>query len=188
MFKKKYQILIVFLFICFSARAEEKKDASVKSDAGVYDPVNKKILPLPRYLLLPTVTYSRAPDIEGEFSLDFSKHRYWFIALIASWNQRSSDIAKIFNSHSDDFKTRNIGVLGLFAQNTEVEVGKWREKNKPLFETFFASRNFLDSVKNPKMPMVWFIGEKGEILLKIELPTVHQIDASVEKALTLTGF
>lgn len=148
----------------------------------------KKIPPLPRHIILPEVTYGRLPDVEGEYALDFSEHKFWFVTIIASWNERSNDITKIFNANQAEFKKRNIGLVALFAQNTEEEVEKWRLANKPMFMNYYASRNFLDSLKNPKIPCIWLIGSKGEILLHLELPTIQQIDESVQKSFVLTGF
>ena len=199
MFIQKYKLLILSLFLVLHSGALYSKEPDKKEKEQQNGPppnheeaqtekVKKKILPLPRHIFLPKVTYSRVPTIEGEDTLNFSKHRFWFVAMMASWNVRSADITKIFNSHHQEFKERDIGVIGLFSQNTKLDVEKWREQNKPLFDNYFASRNFVDSLKNPKIPYVWLIGEKGEILLKLEMPTVQQIDASIEKSFTLTGF
>lgn len=189
---KKYKTfsycLIFFLFSQVQLSYGKGKDYGTKDDTDIYDPNKKKIPPLPRHILFPEVTYSRAPDIEGEYTLDFSKHKFWIIAMIASWNQRSSEITKIFNSHMQEFNEHDIGILGLFTQNTEQDVEKWRLINKPLFDNYFASRNLVDNLKNPKIPMLWLVGAKGEILLKYELPTIQQIDTTIEKSFILTSF
>ena len=182
-------MLLFCLILFFQANSSYGKNYGTHEDTDAYDPnTKKKILPLPRHILLPEVTYERAPDIEGEYTLNFSKHRFWFIVMIASWNERSADIAKIFNSHIQEFKHRDIGVLALFSQNTSQDVEKWRVKNKPLFDNYFASRNLTDSLKNTKIPALWLVGTKGEILLKLELPTIQQIDASIQKSFILTSF
>lgn len=148
----------------------------------------KKIKPLPRHILLPTITYARSPDIEGENTVDLSKHTYWFITVLASWNQRSADINRIMNSHASEFQKKNIGVFILFSQNSKEDVEEWRLKNKPAFENYFASRNFMDNVQNPKIPLIWLVGSQGEILAKLEMPTLQQIDTIIQKSFILTGF
>ena len=167
--------------------ANQSKEKSQGKDS--FDTQDKKkIPPLPRHVLLPEVTYSRAPDITGEFTLSFSEHKIWILVIIASWNKRSAEIAKIFNQHEKEFKQRNIGVMALYSQDTEDNVDEWRKKNKPFFDNFFASRNFMDSLNNPKVPSIWLIGDKQEILLNYELPTIHQIDVVIDKSFILTGF
>ncbi len=186
---------IITLLISFSlAEAAQAKDYGMngnRRDTNIEankDPHKKDIHPLPRHIFLPYITYSRVPDERGEFELDFADHHYWLIVMISSWNERSADIVKIFNTHMSEFNTRDIGVIGLFSQDTLKSIETWRQKNKPLFNNYFASRNFLDSLKNPPIPQIWLLGKKGEILLKYDLPTVQQIDTLIEKSLILTNF
>lgn len=199
-------LLVLNFFLYIQANASSSKDEDPKNSASKQEPPKKddhgskkddhaekkdekkKIPPLPRHVLLPPVTYSRSPDVEGEFTVDFSKHKFWILVLIATWNKRSVEVTQILNSHMQDFRERNIGTLGLYAQNGEKDVEKWKAVNIPLFHNFFASRNFLDSMKNPKIPMIILLGNKGEILLKYELPSLQQIDATIQKSFVLTGF
>lgn len=143
---------------------------------------------LPRYIKMPVVSFGKEPSIEGEMELDFSHMRFWYVAVIASWNPRSAQISEVFNKNYGQFVARKIGVIGLFSQDTVEAVSEWRKKIIPKFMNEFASRDFLDSLKNPKVPTVWLVGSEGQILQRLEMPTVSEMSESINKAMILTGF
>ena len=183
---KKY---IKMLLLCSIIGSQSITSYAEKSPPDTKKETNpKKIPPLPTHAFFPELSYARAPDDTGEYTVEFSKHKFWIVVFIATWNSRSIEIEKIFNLKKKEFDHRSIGVLALFSQNTEHDVEDWRLKTKPLFDNYFASRNLIDALRNPKIPSIWLLGNQGEILIKQELPTIQQIDSIVEKAYLLTGF
>jgi hypothetical protein len=189
---------IFLLFIIFTSllrfhnvqAAEEKKKEDPHAAASSPPPPAAPIFipPLPRHMDFPTITYGKEPSVEGETEVNLSTMRFWYIAILASWNPRSSEIADILNKNSRQFGMRNVGVIGLFSNDTLESIVAWRKKNKPLFLNEFASRNLLDELKNPKIPTVWVVGSEGEILQRMEIPTRQNMLESVAKVMILTGF
>ncbi len=186
-----FSIISDLLGICNARAAEEKKkeDPHGATPAAPAAPaVPLYIPPLPRHVEFPSITYGKEPTVEGEAEVNLSKMRFWYIVVLASWNPRSSEITDILNKNYKQFSLRNVGVIGLFSNDTIESIIAWRKKNKPLFLNEFASRNFLDSLKNPKVPTVWVVGSEGEILQRMEMPTMQNMQESVEKVMILTGF
>ncbi|KAB8029768.1 hypothetical protein [Fluviispira multicolorata] len=182
---------LFFLAILFSSiytakvhsEDDKKKDPMAGGQGAV--PVIK---PLPRHFSMPPVTYGKEPSVEGEKKLDFSNMRFWYVVVIASWNPRSEEISDVLNKNYKIFVARKVGVLALFSQDTESSVAKWRKKIIPQFMNEFASRDFLDAMKNPRVPTVWLVGSEGEILQRLEMPTKEEMAQSVNKVMILTGF
>jgi hypothetical protein len=178
--------VIVFISILSvleaNAADDKKKDVAPPAAQPAYIP------PLPRHIEFPTISYGREPSIDGETEANLSTMRFWYIAVIASWNPRSEEITDVLNKNIKQFGMRNVGVIGLFSNDTMDSVSAWRKKNKPLFLNEFASRNLLDLLKNPKIPTVWVLGSHGEILQRLEMPTKEKMIESVEKVMILTGF
>jgi hypothetical protein len=186
---KKLSTLFLFCFLSTLGYPSAYGENNPPKKDNISEAIpKKKIPPLPRHILFPDITYSRAPDKEGEFTLDFSKHRFWIVIILASWNEKSKRINRILNKNKAEFEYRDIGILALYSQDTEDDVDIWREQNHPSYENEFASQKFLDKLKNPKVPSVWLLGEKGELLLNYELPTERQFDIIVKKSFILTGF
>jgi hypothetical protein len=181
---KKFLFFVLLLMTNNKIFAESAK----KTDESKESYKIKNIKPLPRHVLFPVITYARAPDVEGEFTVNFSERRFWLVIMLATWNEKSIEITKKLNVVIDELKRRDVGVLGLFTQNTDLDVEKWKKQNNPLFDNYFASRNLIDELNNPKIPSVWILGKQGEVLYKQELPTIQQIDTAIKKIFTLTSF
>lgn len=181
--------LLISLFIfnhVLAADDKKKDDKPAATPAG--PPVPIYIPPLPRHVEFPPITYGKEASIEGETELNITKMRFWYVAILASWNVKSNEIADILNKNYKVFTQRNVGVIALYSNDTKESVANWRKKNNPLFMNEFASRNFLDALKNPKIPTVWVIGNLGEVLQRLELPTKEEMQKSVEKVMILTAF
>ncbi|WP_222435696.1 hypothetical protein [Fluviispira vulneris] len=182
-------ICVAFLFILLlplpALSAEDKAKDPMAGGAQGGVPVIK---PLPRHKLMPPVSYGKEPSVEGEKSLDFSTMRFWYVVVIASWNPRSEEISTIINKNFRLLSARKVGVIGLFSQDTEESVAKWRKKIMPQFMNDFASRNFLDAMKNPRVPTLWLVGSEGEIIQFLEMPTKEEMMKSINKVMILTDF
>ncbi|WP_130610557.1 hypothetical protein [Fluviispira sanaruensis] len=180
---------IAFLFILlFPLTAQSAEDKAKDPMAGGAQGGVPVIKPLPRHKLMPTVSYGKEPSVEGEKSVDFSSMRFWYVAVLASWNPRSEEISMIINKNFKQLSARKIGVIALFSQDTEESVAKWRKKIMPQFINDFASRNFLDAMKNPRVPTLWLVGSEGEIIQILEMPTKEEMMQSINKVMILTGF
>ncbi len=187
---------LLFSFSVFAAE-EKKKDAppaaapplgSTPATPGGNPPAPVYIPPLPRHAEFPTISYAKEPTIEGESEINVSKMHFWYVLILATWNPRSAEITDIMNKNFKVFTQRNVGVVGLFSNDSIEAVTAWRKKNNPLFLNEFAARNFLDALKNPKIPSVWVIGNQGEILQRLEMPTKEMMQESVQKVMILTGY
>lgn len=196
LFRISFFLSIFLLFIIFTslfwfhsaqAAEEKKKDDPHTAPAGASGGA-VSIPPLPRHVDFPTITYGKEPSVEGETEVNLANMRFWYVVVLASWNPRSSEITDILNKNYKSFTGRNVGVIGLFSNDTLESVVAWRKKNNPLFLNEFASRNLLDALKNPKIPTVWLVGGQGEILQRLEIPTKQNMVESVEKVMILTGF
>lgn len=190
-----FKLLLIYFFALQSnsiAAEEKKKEAPLANSASATPSGNPPppvyIPPLPRHVEFPTITYAKEPTIEGEAEVNISKMNFWYVMVLATWNPRSVEITEIINKNFKVFTQRNVGVVGLFSNDSIEAVNEWRKKNNPLFLNEFASRNFLDALKNPKIPSVWLIGNQGEILQKLEMPTKQKMLESVQKVMILTGY
>ncbi len=191
--KTLYLILFTLSFIFIATRWHiqsfadsqptnpQKKDTS-KNEKTV------SILPLPRHIEFPPITFGKTPSVEGTTQLELSSMRFWYIVVIASWSPRCLEITEILNAYFEKLQQRKVGILALFSNDTLTSVENWRQKHKPLFQNEFASRDFLDSLKNPKVPTLWLIGKDGEILQNRILPKKSDILESMRNAMTLTDF
>ena len=157
--------LLISLFIfnhVLAADDKKKDDKPAATPAG--PPVPIYIPPLPRHVEFPPITYGKEASIEGETELNITKMRFWYVAILASWNVKSNEIADILNKNYKVFTQRNVGVIALYSNDTKESVANWRKKNNPLFMNEFASRNFLDALIKPIIPTVWLIGNVVEVL------------------------
>lgn len=186
-------VFLLFAFLAsFFSNSVQAADEKKKDDHGAPPPdphaAPLYIPPLPRHVTFPVITYGKEPSVEGETALNLSKMRFWYIAILASWNPRSGEISEILNQNYKLFSMRNVGVIALYSNDTIESIEAWRKKNNPLYLNVFASRNLLDELKNPKIPTVWVVGSEGEILQRMEMPTKQNILQSVQKVMILTGF
>ena len=199
--KSFYFIFILFVLfenlITFNhalAADDKKKDDKPAAAAApapatpAAPPVSVYIAPLPRHVEFPTISYAKEPSVEGESEVNITKMRFWYVVIMASWNPKSVEITDLLNKNYKVFMQRNVGVVGLFSNDTVDSVMTWRKKNNPQFLNEFASRNFLDALKNPKIPSIWLIGNQGEVLQRLEMPTKENLQESIEKVMILTGF
>ncbi|APJ04441.1 hypothetical protein [Silvanigrella aquatica] len=188
------RVLIFMTILCLLlsrnvfAADEKKKDDPHAANSVSAPPPPVYIPPLPRHVEFPTVTYGKEQSVEGEMELNLATKNFWYVVVISSWNPKSKEITSILNHNYKVFESRKIGVIGLFSTDTVTSVSDWRTQNKPLFETGFASRNFLDALKNPKIPSVWVLGRRGEILQRLEIPSKEDMQKSVQRVMIMTGF
>jgi len=181
-------VLNILILVNQSIAAEDKKKEDNAGAAHGGPPIPIYIPPLPRHVEFPSITYGNDVSVEGETELNISKKRFWYVFVLASWNPKSIEITEILNKNYNIFNSRNVGIIGLFSNDTKESVMEWRKKNNPLFLNEFASRNFLDALKNPKIPTVWVIGSQGEVLQRLDMPTKENMQESVRKVMILTGF
>ncbi|WGL60674.1 hypothetical protein QEJ31_03535 [Pigmentibacter sp. JX0631] len=184
--------LIRFLLIPLSIYAADDKKTPPPSsntpNTGSSPQTPVYIPPLPRHMEFPTISYAKEPTVEGEAEINVAKMHFWYVLILATWNPRSAEITDIINKNFKTFSQRNVGVIGLFSNDSLEAVNIWRKKYNPQFLNEFASRNLLDALKNPKIPSVWVIGNQGEVLQRLEMPTREMMLESVQKVMILTGY
>ena len=144
---------------------------------------------LPRYLMMPKITFRDAPSEDFPLKkLVLSSRRFHNVAIIASWSERSKDLIREYNTIYEKFEKRDVGLIALVSHDTEEGLKKLIELTKPKFYVGFATEDFIDTMKNPSVPTVWTIDNNDKVINTLTMPELDDIKDNINNILKMTNF
>jgi hypothetical protein len=103
--------------------------------------------------------------------------RLSMICLLGTWNKQSETVHRFYEKHSKFFKDRKIAVVAGFSHDTPENLEGWVTKHNPSYLVGLAQTEFVDSLKNPKVPSCWLLSQQGQILKHLILPTARDFES-----------
>lgn len=174
------------------ADTKSGSSAPAEAKAAVKPAVKAEATPMPRYIHLPAVELQTiSANSEGaleKLTYDFSRKRFSLVFVFGSWNRRSQEIAVKINERMGFFDERHIGVVGVFSHDTKISLQKWQKDVGPRFLIGLAANDFIERLRNPKVPTLWLVNNRGEIMHRSELPTNKELDGLFSKVTLWTDF
>lgn len=163
--------------------------AGAATDALSQEGIGLPSRSFPRRLRLPPLSLT----VPGEAGtprdpLDLVKSRFTVVAILASWSPRASQVARVLSEKSREFESRGISIVGAFSHDTERALENWMRVEKPRFTLGLASHEFLDKLGNPKVPSLWVVNHRGEIVTRSELPEDADLKVLFSRLRTWTDF
>jgi hypothetical protein len=129
------------------------------------------VTPWPRYVSLPAVEpipiegWGVAPEPWAPH-----RHRFTVVAVVASWNPATVELADWLSRLAVEFGPRRVRVLALFSHDTSPAAARFLARARAKFEAGLAPPAFIEGTGNPKVPTVWVTNPRGEIVTRKELP------------------
>jgi hypothetical protein len=129
-----------------------------------------KVTPWPRRVLFPNPGLRNAPGFDRPPPWNPRDWRFSVLVTLASWNPKSEEMVQWMSHISDVFSVKKVLVLGVFSHDTAESIERFAVAQRPRFPAGVASSVFLKSFGNPKVPTVWIVNVRGEIVTRKELP------------------
>lgn len=136
---------------------------------------------LPTLHLLTTREQERVKFEPGQFRLSL-------VCLLGTWNKQSEQIHHYFEKNNKFFKERKIAAVGAFSHDTIENLKTWAEKRNPSYLFGLAQMEFVDALKNPKLPSCWLLSKDGQLLRKMEHPSENDLRSVYDKLNQWTDF
>lgn len=169
--------------------AEKKKEAPAK-DAPQGETSSKDLplipanaTPLPNHIKIPSIRLANATD-----EYNFKSNRYTLVAVFGTWNARTAEVAMRINDQIPALKSRGMGAVGVFSHDTVESLTQWTVKNKPHFPVGLSTNRFIDELRNPKVPTLWIVDDRGFIMHRSELPSHTDLNVIFAKLQLWTEF
>jgi len=165
------------------AKGEQKPEAKANAPASA--------TPWPRRIFLPTLVLEDVPGwtAPGATRRALSADaRFTIVAVLASWNPASSPLAAWLTSVAVSLSARRVRVVGAFSNDTAPSVLRFLTRERPRFEAGLAPAEFLKELGNPKVPTVWVVNPRGEIVTRKELPNETEMKRIAEDLARWTDF
>lgn len=143
-------------------------------------PFERRISLPPLFLLPPGHTRS--------VSFDPRTFRLSFVCLLGTWNKQSDQVHAYFEKNHDFFVQRKIATVAAFSHDTAENLKTWSETRKPRYLFGLAQTEFVDQLKNPKLPTCWLLSREGQLLRKFELPNEADLGSIYDKLKLWTDF
>jgi hypothetical protein len=143
--------------------------------------------PYERRVSLPPLSLL-APDKPTGQNFDPKSYRLSFVCLLGTWNKQSEQVHLYFENNHDFFVERKIASVAAFSHDTIENLKVWAAKNKPRYLFGLAPTEFVDQLKNPKVPTCWLLSREGQLLRKFELPTQKDLGSVYDKLKLWTDF
>lgn len=163
---------------------------AVAANSGAVPQGNKPTpdpVPYARKLSLPPL-YLLPPHQAQGVSFEPRAFRLSFVCLLGTWNKQSDQIHDYFEKNHSFFVERKIGAIAAFSHDTAENLKNWAEKRKPRYLFGLAQTEFVDQLKNPKLPSCWLLSREGQLLLKLELPAESDLVAVYDNLKRWTDF
>lgn len=172
-----------------AAKEEHGAPASAAGHGGGHGEKEpeKDVTPLPRRIAGPKLSFEDV-DGEGPSTFDYKRYHYTLVTVFGTWNKRSAEFVKLINPYIPEFKKRNIFVLALFTHDTKTTIRDWRKVTNADFKLGLASIQFIDALKNPKVPTFWLVNNLGNTLYYGELPRSDEVEGVLKNLLRWTDF
>lgn len=114
--------------------------------------------------------------------------RLSFICLLGTWNKQSELVHTFYEKHSSFFKERKISAVAAFSHDTSENLEAWVLKRNPTYLVGLAQTEFVDSLKNPKVPTCWLLSQQGQLLKQLVLPTKADFESVYHNLKLWTDF
>jgi hypothetical protein len=154
-------------------------------------PVGAKATPNPepysRRISLPSLKILPPGRKEGQL-FEPRMWRFSYLCVVGTWNRQSDHIHQFFAKHHDFFNRYKIAAVSAFSHDTVENIAAWSALTKPQYLFGLAQTDFVDQLKNPKVPTCWLISREGQILMKHETPTESQLSEVYTKLKQWTEF
>ncbi|MFZ9519104.1 MAG: hypothetical protein ACO3A4_01370 [Silvanigrellaceae bacterium] len=154
-------------------------------------PVGEKATPNPepfrRRIGLPFLKLL-APGMKQSVGFEPRDWRFSHVCILGSWNKQSQVVHDYFQNKIDFFSRYKIAAVGAFSHDTIENLTAWAEKMKPRYLFGLAQTEFVDSLKNPKVPTCWLLTREGQIIMKHETPTEQVLGSVYDKLKQWTDF
>lgn len=138
---------------------------------------NQTVKWIPRRLPAPEVIFRNVLTGE-EVVPDYTTHRYTVVLLVASWNALSRDVAERARDLVADFPERALQLYGLGSHDTEAALREWVRTARFRFPVGVANVDFITRLKNPKIPCLWILNHRGEMIFfreRVDVPLVERL-------------
>jgi hypothetical protein len=165
-------------------------EIAVAANSGAVPKGNKPTpdpSPYERRLSLPPL-YLLPPNQARSVSFEPRTFRLSLVCLVGTWNKQSDQVHDYFEKNHSFFVERKIGAVAAFSHDTPENLKNWAEKRKPRYLFGLAQTEFVDQLKNPKLPSCWLLSREGQLLLKLELPTESDLGSVYDKLKLWTDF
>jgi hypothetical protein len=129
-----------------------------------------------------------APGQKQAITFEPRDWRFSHVCVLGTWNKQSQMIHNYFQKNIDFFVRYKIAVVGAFSHDTIENISAWAEQVKPRYLFGLAQTEFVDSLKNPKVPTCWLLSREGQILMKHETPTEEVLGSVYDKLKQWTEF
>ncbi|MBM3381268.1 MAG: hypothetical protein FJY29_02390 [Betaproteobacteria bacterium] len=129
-----------------------------------------------------------APDQTKGQSFEPQKYRLSFVCLLGTWNKQSDQVHLYFEKNHEFFVERKIAAVAAFSHDTAENLKLWAEQRKPRYLFGLAPTEFVDQLKNPKVPTCWLLSREGQLLRKFELPSEKDLGSVYDKLKRWTDF
>ncbi len=154
-------------------------------------PVGAKTTPNPepftRRITLPPLKLLRAGQQRAE-SFEPRSWRFSHVCVLGPWHKGYQSVHDYFQKHTEYFARYKIAAVGAFSHDTPENLAVWADKMKPRYLFGLAQTEFVDKLKNPKVPTCWLLSREGQILLKIETPSDQDLSSVYDKLKLWTEF
>ncbi|NBW82063.1 hypothetical protein EBR21_09960 [bacterium] len=184
--------LVFSIAVCLLLRtAFASSSAAASSPAPGAVPVGEKATPNPEpYRRRITLPYLKllAPGQKQAITFEPRDWRFSYICVVGTWNKQSLLVHNYFQKNIDFFVRYKIAVVGAFSHDTIENLTAWAEQMKPRYLFGLAQTEFVDNLKNPKVPSCWLLSREGQILMKHETPTEEVLGSVYDKLKQWTEF
>lgn len=181
--------------VCSTAQAEDSThtplpdahEAKKPSTANEAQPTQPRKNIIPRRIPAPDVAFR---DVASGRAVtpDYGSHRYTMVFMIASWNPLSAEVTQVAAKAYPKFRARTLQVFAIGSHDTEDALREWVTTQNFRFPVGVASIPFIEKLGNPKLPAVWLINHRGDMIFYREKMTPVQVKKLVENLHTWTDF
>jgi hypothetical protein len=143
--------------------------------------------PYERRVALPDL-FILPPGQKQSFRFEPKSFRMSMICLLGSWNKQSLKAHRFFEKHKVFFKERKVATIAAFSHDTEENLTAWVQTHKPSYVVGLAQTEFVDLLKNPKVPTCWVLSHQGQLLKQLVSPTNDDLESIYQNLKLWTDF
>lgn len=136
---------------------------------------------LPNLFILP-------PGRSQSFRFEPKLFRISVICLLGTWNKQSESVHLFYKKNKSFFKERKIAAVAVFSHDTQENLDAWVKNYKPDYLVGLAQAEFVDSLKNPKVPTCWILSQQGQLLKRMVIPLEHDFESIYHNLKLWTDF
>lgn len=154
-------------------------------------PAGNKLTPDPspyeRRIALPNL-FILPPGQSQSFRFEPKAFRLSMVCILGTWNKQSESVHLFYKKHKTFFKERKIATVAVFSHDTRENLDAWVTNYKPDYPVGLAQTEFVDSLKNPKVPTCWLLSQQGQLLKRLVIPSEHDFESVYHNLKLWTDF